>query len=94
MDNENMLGATELPVDVSELGELCSVELECPGVYYLVVKPETDHCPFPMEYYLVLDGAPISKEAKEYGTPLESGQGLVFSLEQEGSGAKIVEYEI
>ena len=47
-----------------------------------------------MEYYLVLDSAHISKEAKKYGTPLENGQGLVFSLEQEGSGAKIIEYEI
>ena len=54
----------DLPVDVSELGELQRVELECPGVYYLAVKLETDRCPFPMEYYLVLDGAPISKEAK------------------------------
>ena len=94
MDNENMLGATELPVDVSELDELCSAELECPGVYYLAVKPETDHCPFPTEYYLVLDGVLISKDAKKYGTPLENGRGLVFSLEQEGSGAKIIEYEI
>ena len=57
-----------LPVDVSELGELVSAELECPGVYYLAVKLETDRCPFPMEYYLVLDSAPISKEAKGYGT--------------------------
>ena len=94
MDNENMLGAAELPADVSELGELCSAELECPCVYYLAVRPETDHYPYPMEYYLVLDGAPISKETKKYGTPLENGQGLVFSLEQEGSGAKIIEYEI
>ena len=83
-----------LPVDVSELGELVSAELECPGVYYLAVVSEGDHCPFPMEYYLVLDSAPVSNEARGYGTPLENGQGLVFSLEQEGSGAKIIEYEI
>ena len=94
MDDERSLSEEDLPVDVSELGKLRSAELECPGVYYLAVKPVTDHCPFPMEYYLVLDSAPISKEAREYGTPLENGQGLVFSLEQESSGAKIVEYEI
>ena len=64
----------DLPVDVSELGELVSAELECPGVYYLAVKLETDRCPFPMEYFLVLDDAPISKEAKGYGTPLENGR--------------------
>ena len=63
-------------------------------MYYLAVRPEGDHGLFPMEYYLVLDDAPISKEAKEYGTPLENEQGLVFSLEQDGSGAKIIEYEI
>ena len=94
MDDERLLSEENLPVDISELGELCSVELECPGVYYLAVKTETDHGLFPTEYYLVLDGAPISKEAKRYGIPLENSQGLVFSLEQEDSGAKIIEYEI
>ena len=94
MDEDRLLDETNLPVDVSELGELVSAELECPGVYYLAVKLETDRFPFPMEYYLVLDGAPISKEAKGYGIPLENSQGLVFSLEQDGSGAKIIEYEI
>ena len=94
MDLKKPFDGEKPPVDVSELGELCSAELECPRVYHLAVKPETDHCPFPMEYYLVLDGAPISKEAKRYGTPLENSRGLVFSLEQEDSGAKIIEYEI
>ena len=78
MDEDRLLDEINLPVDVSELGELVSAELECPGVYYLAVKLETDRCPFPMEYYLVLDGAPISKEAKGYGTSLENSQGLVF----------------
>ena len=94
MDAKKPFDGEKPPVDVSELGELCSAELECPKVYHLAVKPETDHCPFPMEYYLVLDDAPISKEARGYGTPLENGQGLVFPLEQDGSGAKIIEYEI
>ena len=49
MDDERSLSEENLPVDVSELGEFCSAGLECPGVYYLAVKPETDHCPFPME---------------------------------------------
>ena len=42
MDNENLFSELELPVDVSELGELVSAELECPGVYYLAVKLKTD----------------------------------------------------
>ena len=94
MDEEKYFEEAEVPIDVSELGELVSAELECPGVYYLAVMLEGDRCPLPMEYYLVLDGAPISKEAMGYGTPLENGQGLVFSMEREGSGAKIIEYEI
>ena len=94
MDDEKLFGEVDLPIDVSELGELQRVELECPGVYYLAVNAEAGYCPLPMEYYLVLDRAPVPNEARRYGTPLENGQGLVFSLEQEGSGAKIIEYEI
>ena len=88
MDNEllNMLA--------DELGEISRWEKECPGVYYLSILPESEDTPFCSEYYLVLDNAPISIEARGYGTPLENGQDLVFSLEQEGSGAKIIEYEI
>ena len=91
MDSKKSFDGEKLPVDVSELGELCSSELECPDVYHLTVKPESDHSPFPMEYYLMLDGAPISREAREYGTSLKNSQGLVFSLEQKGSGVKIIE---
>ena len=70
MDDERSLSEENLPVDVSELGELCSAELECPGVYHLAMRSETGCSLFPTEFYLVLDGAPISKEAKKYGTPL------------------------
>ena len=77
-----------------ELGEISRWEKECPGVYYLNILPESEDALFCAEYYLVLDNAPISKEAREYGTPLKNGQGIVFSLEREGSGAKIIEYEI
>lgn len=77
-----------------ELGEISHWKEECPGVYYLSILPESEGTLFCAEYYLVLDSAPISKEAREYGLPLENGQGFVFSLEQEGSGAKIIEYEI
>ena len=77
-----------------ELGEIFRWEKECPGVYYLSILPESEDTLFCAEYYLVLDNAPISKEARGYGIPLDNGQCLVFSLEQEGSGAKIIEYEI
>lgn len=78
----------------NELGEISHWKEECPGVYYLSFLPESEGALFCAEYYLVLDNAPISKEARGYGQPLENGQGLLFSLEQEGSGAKIIEYEI
>lgn len=94
MDEDRLLDGTDLPVDVSELGELLSSELECPGVYHLAMKPEPGCRLFPTEYYLVLDSAPISKEAREYSTQLENSQGLVFPMEQDGGGAKIIEYEI
>ena len=77
-----------------ELGEINRWEQECPGVYYLSILPESEDTLFCAEYYLVLNEAPITREAKGYGTPLKNGQGLVFSLEQDGSGAKIIEYEI
>ena len=94
MDDEKLLGGENIPVDASELGELYSEELECPGVYHLAVKSKADRSLCPTEYYLVLGKAPIPKEVRRYGTRLENGQGLIFSLEQEGSGAKIIEYEI
>ena len=80
MDDEKLLSGENMPVDASELDELYSAELECPGVYHLAVKSKADHSLFPTEYYLVLGKAPISKEVKRYGTRLENGQGLVFSI--------------
>ena len=32
MDNENLFNELDLPIDVSELGELRNVEMECPGM--------------------------------------------------------------
>ena len=40
MDERAFPNKDDLPVDVSELGELQAVEQECPGVYYLAVKSE------------------------------------------------------
>ena len=81
-----------LPVDVNELGELQASELMCPGVYYITVLPNS--AVLPTEYYLVLDSAPISKEAREYGYPLQNGCGLVFSISQEDAGDKVIQYEV
>ena len=78
----------------NQLGEINCWKEECPDVYYLSVLPDAKDAIFCTEYYLVLNNAPISKEARGYGTLLKNGQGLVFPLEQAGSGSKIVEYEI
>ena len=86
----------DLPIDVGELGELRNAELECPGVYFVIVETEIELNGIPVleGYYVVLDGAPISREAREYGTQLRNGQGIAFCLNQEGGGGKFVEYEI
>ena len=96
MDDGRASSREDLPIDVGELGELRNVELECPGVYFVIVETEIELNGIPVVegYYVVLDGAPISREAKAYGTPLQNGQGIAFRLNQEGGGEKVVEYEI
>lgn len=87
-----ILSEEYLPVDVSELGELVFAEQICPGVYYFMVQLEERASV--EEYYLLLDDAPLSKEALRYGVPLRNGQGLVVSMSQEDAGSKVIGYEI
>ena len=74
MDDEREWNGKDLPIDAGELGEIRGVEEECPGVYFVAVGPEAEPGGFQVleGYYLVLDGAPISQEAREYGTPLRN----------------------
>ena len=51
-----------------ELGDVVDWEELCPGVYYLGVQPVPDSVYPCSEYYLVLPGAPISREALALGT--------------------------
>ena len=96
MDEEKLLDEVELPVDVSELGELRGAELECPGVYFIVVDTGAEPGSFPVRrgYYLVLEDAPISAEARRYGRPLQSGGGPVVFPDWEERGGRVIEYEI
>lgn len=48
----------------NQLGEINCWKEECPGVYYLSILPESEDTLFCTEYYLVLNDAPISKEAR------------------------------
>ena len=50
----------------NELGEISHWKEECPGVYYLSILPESERTLLCAEYYLVLDNAPISNEARGY----------------------------
>lgn len=92
-DKEKLKSKNDLPIDTEELGILLSFELECPGVYYIMVESKESK-PLAKEYHLVLKDAPISIAARQYGAPPQSGEALVFPLDKENSGAKIVEYEI
>lgn len=94
MGKENSEGNIELPVNVSELGEIKAVEAECPGVYYISALRDGSFNPILEEYYIVLDNAPISPEARQYGIPLNSGDGLVYSISRGESGCKVIYYEV
>lgn len=63
-------------------------------LYYLAMKAEDPLGLLSREYYLVLENAPISNEAKSYGKPFQNGQGLLFALGEDNSGDKIIEFEI
>ena len=55
MDEEKGLGEEDILANISELGELQRIEMECPGVYHLSILPESEETLFCAEYYLVLD---------------------------------------
>lgn len=77
------------------LGDIQIAEEKCPGVYYVAAHSEEDSY-FAREYYLVAAGTPvIPQKAKKYGQPIEGWPGaLLYSMQDERSGYKIIEYEI
>ncbi|MCX4372270.1 MAG: hypothetical protein OSJ58_10655 [Dysosmobacter sp.] len=74
-----------------ELGEIHRWEEECPGVYYLAAIPDADN---PEEYYIVLENAPISQEARAIGRPLKSSSALAYLLDSEDGAHTAVKYEV
>ena len=74
-----------------ELGEIHRWEEECPGVYYLAAIPDADD---PKEYYIVLENAPISQEARAIGRPLKSSSALAYLLDSEDGAHTAVKYEV
>ena len=84
-----------LPYDIEDVvGEISAVEPLCPGVYYVAAHNlETG---LPHEYYIADTRiAPLSKQARSYGTPVESDDSLMwFLLEDEQGGSPVVKYEV
>ena len=74
---------------VEMLGEKVFIEMEGPGVYYLAVREHG-------EFYVVEQASPIiSDTAKSYGKQHLGYAGLLFySLADERSGSKIIDYEL
>lgn len=69
-----------------ELGEVVDWEELCPGVYYLGVLPDPDSTYPCSEYYLVLPGAPISREACALGRSLDGVPGLLYAIDPPDEG--------
>ena len=74
-----------------ELGEIYHWEEECPGVYYLSILTTIEEGG---EYYAVLEGAPITQEARAIGRRLKDVPVLLYPLEAEDGAWTVVEYEI
>ena len=74
-----------------ELGEIYRWEEECPGVYYLSILTTIEEGG---EYYAVLEGAPITQEARAIGRRLKDVPVLLYPLEAEDGAWTVVEYEI
>ena len=77
------------------LGEILSLVKECPGVHFVSVRQSGEDI-FPREYYIIEESAPaISREAKQYGQPLDGVPNLLaYAVDEPESGYKIIEYEI
>lgn len=74
-----------------DLGEIYRCEEECPGVYYLAVIPNAESAE---EYYIVLEDAPISQEARAMGKPLKSSSARAYLLDSEDGAHAVVKYEV
>lgn len=74
-----------------ELGEIHRWEEECPGVYYLAVLPDAGGAE---EYYIVTEDAPISREARAMGRPLDGAHALAYLLDGEDGAHVAVKYEV
>ena len=85
----------DIPWDLSDdLGEIYSVEEECPGVWY--VSAELEGSIIGAEYYIIEPDAPcLSAEARKYGEPLpHHPELLAIELIDPFNGRYVVKYEM
>ena len=64
-----------------ELGEVADWEELCPGVYSLGMRLNPDSAYACGEFYLVLEEAPISQEARALGRPLPGTTALLYPID-------------
>lgn len=64
-----------------ELGQIIDSEELCPGIYSLGIRPDPES-EYPWsEYYLVLESAAISQEARALGKPLPNTSALLYPID-------------
>lgn len=84
-----------LPLLNYELGQIRDWDELCPGVYFLNVAPHLDSESPCSEYYLVLDSAPISQEARALGQSLDGIPGLLYAINPPDEGGwTAITYEL
>lgn len=78
-----------------ELGDVIDWEELYPSVYFLGIRPDPES-EYPWsEYYLVLDNAPISQEARTLGKPLPGTSALLYPIDPPDEAAwTAVMYEL
>lgn len=78
-----------------ELGEVADWEELCPGVYSLGMRLNPDSAYACGEFYLVLEEAPISQEARALGKPLPGTTALLYPIDPPDEAAwTAVMYEL
>lgn len=86
----------DLPFDLTaELGEVVTVELKSPGVYYIATKKAGDIPECPEVYVVTADAPAISEKAWTYGQEFPGHPDLrVYDILQPKSGRYIIDFEM
>ena len=86
----------DLPFDLTaELGEVVTVELKSPGVYYIATKKAGDIPECPEVYVVTADAPAISEKAWTYGQEFPGHPDLrVYDMLQPKSGRYIIDFEM